>query len=97
AYLVVRPETVSLKPVVADGDGVVLNSVFHGATAEYQIETATGTIVATAPTPDPLEMLDEGTNVSLDFDEYRSYVLRKQSAQVAAQDPHPAPQVFATT
>ncbi len=96
AYLVVRPETVAIAPCVVDRDGVVLNSVFHGATAEYQIETPTGTIIATAPTPDPLEMLDEGTTVSLTFDESRSYVLREQSAQVPAQDPHPAPEVFAT-
>jgi hypothetical protein len=44
----------------------------------YEIETITGTLVATVPSPDPDRMLPAGTNVRVTFDESRSYVLRKE-------------------
>ena len=76
-YLVVRPESVSLTPTVEDPDGTVLNSVFYGATAEYEIETMTGTIVASIPNPDPQNMLEAGIDVRIEIDASRSYVLPK--------------------
>jgi iron(III) transport system ATP-binding protein len=78
SYLVVRPESVTLHPSDDRADGTVLNSVFYGTTAEYEIETITGTLVATVPSPDPDRMLPAGTNVRVTFDESRSYVLRKE-------------------
>ncbi|MGH3966072.1 MAG: ABC transporter ATP-binding protein [Pseudonocardiaceae bacterium] len=78
AYLVVRPESVSLRPMVHGGDGVVLSSVFRGTTAEYEIETAAGTLVASVSRPDPTAMFTEGTNVAVEIEDRRSYVLPKQ-------------------
>ncbi|MGH3808136.1 MAG: ABC transporter ATP-binding protein [Pseudonocardiaceae bacterium] len=77
AYLVVRPESVSLTPVADGADGVVLSSEFHGMTAEYEIETSTGTLIASVPGPNPTGLLTHGTPVRLTLDEHRSYVLRK--------------------
>lgn len=77
AYLMVRPESVALTPTADGADGVVLNSAFHGATAEYEIETSTGTLVASVPRPDPTGLLADGTPVRVELDEYRAYVLRK--------------------
>jgi iron(III) transport system ATP-binding protein len=78
SYLVVRPESVTLHPSTDSADGTVLKSVFYGTTAEYEIETITGTLVATVPSPDPDRMLPAGTNVRVTFDESRSYVLRQE-------------------
>ncbi|MGH3898184.1 MAG: ABC transporter ATP-binding protein [Pseudonocardiaceae bacterium] len=78
AYLVVRPESVSLTPTVHGANGVVLNSVFRGTTAEYEIETAVGTLVASVSRPDPTAMLTEGTNVAVEIEDRHSYVLPKQ-------------------
>jgi iron(III) transport system ATP-binding protein len=77
AYLMVRPESVSLTPTIDGADGIVLNSAFHGTTAEYEIETSTGTLIAHVPRPDPTSMLSDGTPVRVGLDECRSYVLRK--------------------
>ncbi|MGH3767223.1 MAG: ABC transporter ATP-binding protein [Pseudonocardiaceae bacterium] len=76
AWLVVRPESVTLVPTHDNAEGTILNAVFHGATAEYDIETSTGTLVVSAPRPET--MLGEGVNVSVTLDEHRSYVLSKQ-------------------
>jgi iron(III) transport system ATP-binding protein len=73
AYLVVRP--VSLAPAAEGADGVVLSSAFHGMTAEYEIETSTGTLVARVP--DPAGLLAHGTPMRVELDERRSYILRK--------------------
>jgi iron(III) transport system ATP-binding protein len=78
SYLVVRPESVILHPTDDSADGTVLKSVFYGTTAEYEIETITGTLIATVPSPDPDRMLPAGSNVRVTFDESRSYVLRQE-------------------
>jgi iron(III) transport system ATP-binding protein len=51
AYLMVRPETVSLSAVTDGGTGIgaVLRSTFHGATVDYELETLAGTITVTEP------------------------------------------------
>jgi iron(III) transport system ATP-binding protein len=77
SYLVVRPESVSLTPSTDRPDGTVLSSVFYGNAAEYEIETMTGTLVASVPSPDPDCLLDVGTDVRVEIDEGRSYVLPK--------------------
>lgn len=77
AYLMVRPESVSLTPAADGADGIVLSSAFHGTTAEYEVETSTGTLVASVPHPDPTGLLADGTHVRVGLDECRAYVLRK--------------------
>ncbi|MGH3865250.1 MAG: ABC transporter ATP-binding protein [Pseudonocardiaceae bacterium] len=77
AYLMVRPESVTLTPTADGTDGIVLSSAFHGTTAEYEIETNTGTLVASVPRPDPTSLLADGTHVRVGLDECRAYVLRK--------------------
>ncbi|MFJ8049642.1 TOBE domain-containing protein [Streptomyces luteogriseus] len=79
AYLMVRPETVSLSAVSDGGTGIgaVLRSTFHGATIDYEVETTAGTITVTEPGVDPREALAEGTNVEVSFDQDRAYLLTR--------------------
>ncbi|WP_415924865.1 ABC transporter ATP-binding protein [Streptomyces sp. AK04-3B] len=79
AYLMVRPETVSLSAVTDGGTGIgaVLRSTFHGATIDYEVETTGGTITVTEPGVDPREALAEGTPVDVTFDPDRSYLLTR--------------------
>jgi ABC-type Fe3+/spermidine/putrescine transport system ATPase subunit len=77
AYLVVRPESVSLTASSEDADGTILSSVFYGSVAEYEIESITGTLIASVPCPDPDRLLEAGINVHVELDGNRSYVLRK--------------------
>jgi iron(III) transport system ATP-binding protein len=77
AYLVVRPETVTLTPTHENAEGVILSAVFHGPTAEYEVETSTGTLTVSAPRPEPGRMLSEGVSVTIELDEHRLYVLSK--------------------
>jgi iron(III) transport system ATP-binding protein len=77
AYLVVRPESVELTASVDPADGTVLSSVFYGTTAEYEIETVAGTLIACEASPDPDRLLAAGTHVRVQLDASRSYVLRK--------------------
>ena len=77
AYIVVRPESVTLAASADPADGTVLNSVFYGTTTEYEIETTAGTLIASEPSPDPERMLPAGTHVRVEIDASRSYVLRK--------------------
>lgn len=78
AYLVVRPESVTLTATPENADGVVLGAAFHGTTAEYEIETISGTLLVSAPKPEPGTMLGEGVRVRVELAEHRSYVLSKQ-------------------
>jgi iron(III) transport system ATP-binding protein len=77
AYIVVRPESVALTASADPADGTVLSSVFYGTTAEYEIETIAGTLIACEPSPDPDRLLTAGTHVRVELDTSRSYVLRK--------------------
>jgi iron(III) transport system ATP-binding protein len=77
AYIVVRPESVTLAASADPADGTVLNSVFYGTTTEYEIETTAGTLIASEPSPDPERILSAGTHVRVEIDASRSYVLRK--------------------
>ncbi|WP_460064883.1 ABC transporter ATP-binding protein [Streptomyces sp. YKOK-I1] len=79
AYLMVRPETVSLSAVTDGGTGigVVLRSTFHGATIDYEVETTAGTMTVTEPGVDSREALAEGANVEVTFDPDRAYLLTR--------------------
>jgi iron(III) transport system ATP-binding protein len=77
AYIVVRPESVTLAASGDPADGTVLNSVFYGTNTEYEIETTAGTLIASEPSPDPERILPAGTHVRVEIDASRSYVLRK--------------------
>jgi iron(III) transport system ATP-binding protein len=79
AYLMVRPETVTLSAVTDGGPGIgaVLRSTFHGATIDYEVETTAGTITVTEPGVDPREALAEGTHVDVTFDPDRAYLLTR--------------------
>ncbi|MEH1016242.1 ABC transporter ATP-binding protein [Micromonospora sp. CPCC 206060] len=76
-YLMVRPETMRLTPVVDGGTGigVVLRSTFHGPSIDYEVETTAGTVTVTEAGRDPREALSEGTNVDVTIDPERAYLL----------------------
>jgi iron(III) transport system ATP-binding protein len=75
AYLMVRPETISLKPAGEGGIGAVLRSTFHGHSVDYEVETISGTLHVTEAGPDPGALIDVGTNVAITLSPDRSYVL----------------------
>jgi iron(III) transport system ATP-binding protein len=78
AFLMVRPETISLEPAPEGGTGTVLRSTFHGHTVDYDVETNSGTLSVTEAGPDPLRLLAAGTNVSVTIDPRRTYVLKNE-------------------
>jgi len=77
AYLMVRPETLTLAAAPAGGTGMVLRTTFHGHSVDYEVETNAGTLAVTVPGPDPRNLLDEGVNVTVTIDPARAYVLTK--------------------
>jgi iron(III) transport system ATP-binding protein len=77
AYLMVRPETLSLAAAPEGGIGSVLRGTFHGHSVDYEVETGAGTLAVTVPGPDPRRLLAEGANVSVSIDPARAYVLVK--------------------
>ncbi|NRQ32794.1 ABC transporter ATP-binding protein [Nonomuraea sp. NN258] len=77
AYLMLRPETLSLAPAGDGGTGSVLRATFHGHSVDYEVETRAGTLSVTVPGPDPQGLLAEGTNVTVTADPARAYVLTK--------------------
>ena len=76
ALLMVRPETITLHPRTEGAIGTVLRSTFHGHSVDHDVETTSGTLSVTAPGPDPNNILTEGTNVDIDIDPRRAFVLR---------------------
>jgi len=77
AYLMVRPETLTLAAAPMGGTGTVLRTTFHGHSVDYEVETNAGTLAVTVPGPDPRNLLDEGVNVTVTIDPARAYVLTK--------------------
>lgn len=75
AYLMIRPETISLKPTGDGGIGAVLRSTFHGHSVDYEVETISGTLHVTDSGPDPNALIDVGTNVAITLNPDRCYVL----------------------
>ncbi|MFG1941374.1 ABC transporter ATP-binding protein [Nonomuraea sp. NPDC048826] len=82
AYLMLRPETLSLAAAPDGGVGTVLRSTFHGHSVDYEVETSSGTLAVTLAGPEPRRMLDEGANVTVTVDPARAYVLGKGGARV---------------
>lgn len=80
AYLMVRPETVTLSPVTDGGTGlgVVLRSTFHGPSIDYEVETTGGTVTVTESGKDPRDAVAEGTNVDVAIDADRAYLLNRE-------------------
>jgi iron(III) transport system ATP-binding protein len=75
AYLVVRPETLTLTPVTSGGRGVVLRSTFHGHSVDYEVDTVDGTLSVAVSNPDPTRLLADGTRVDVHIDADRACVL----------------------
>jgi iron(III) transport system ATP-binding protein len=75
AFLMIRPETISLDPAVENGSGTVLRATFHGHSVDYEVETTSGTLHVTDPGPDPDGLIAEGTNVAVTINPDRAYVL----------------------
>ncbi|MET9251124.1 TOBE domain-containing protein [Nonomuraea sp. NPDC003709] len=73
----VRPETLSLRPAAEGGTGSVPRAAFHGHSVDYEVETASGTLLVTVPGPDPQGLPAEGTNVTVAIDPGRAHVLTK--------------------
>ncbi len=80
AYLMIRPETVTLCPVTDGGTGlgVVLRSTFHGPSIDYEVETTGGTITVTELGTDPGAAVAEGTNVDVSIAPDRTYLLHRE-------------------
>ncbi|MFI6477556.1 ABC transporter ATP-binding protein [Nonomuraea sp. NPDC050663] len=78
ALLMIRPESVSVTPTAVEGNGSVLGVTFHGASVDYQVETAGGTLTCTVAGPHPGELLAEGTNVTVSFAADRAYALPRR-------------------
>ena len=75
AYLMIRPETISLAPAHEGGIGTVLRSTFHGHSVDYEVETTIGTLNVTNSGPNPGQLIGEGTNVTITIDQERAYLL----------------------
>jgi iron(III) transport system ATP-binding protein len=75
AYLMIRPETIALRPAADGGIGTVLRSTFHGHSVDYEVETISGTLHVTDAGPDPDGLLAVGTNVAVTVNPDRAYVL----------------------
>ena len=81
--VLVRPESVVVRPAQADGAeesvhgrrGRILSAVFYGSLVEYEIDTDAGTIVAEVSDPNPDEVLAEGDVVDVDFPASRGRLL----------------------
>jgi iron(III) transport system ATP-binding protein len=78
AFLMVRPETISLEPAPEAGNGTVLRSTFHGHTVDYDVETTSGTLSVTEAGPDPSRLLAAGTNVRVTIDPRKAYLLKNE-------------------
>ncbi|SEA77942.1 iron(III) transport system ATP-binding protein [Bowdeniella nasicola] len=86
ALVLVRPESVRLEKVAANGStnnvvgdhGQVLAAVFYGENVEYEVETEHGTIVVIESDPDPAQIHEEGSEVRVDFNSERSWLLPSQ-------------------
>ena len=78
AFLMVRPETISLEPAPEAGNGTVLRSIFHGHTVDYDVETTSGTLSVTEAGPDPSRLLAAGTNVRVTIDPRKAYLLKNE-------------------
>ncbi|GAA1638578.1 ABC transporter ATP-binding protein [Microbacterium flavum] len=88
--LMVRPESVRLRHLAAgegtdatevrDDIGRVLNAIFHGDTVEYEIETTSGTIVASVSDPSVDEIFAPMDVVRVDVPSDRGWVLPRAEA-----------------
>ncbi|OKL55164.1 ABC transporter ATP-binding protein [Bowdeniella nasicola] len=83
ALVLVRPESVRLEKVdsseqahdVVGDHGQILAAVFYGENVEYEVETEHGTIVVIEADPDPETIHAEGSEVRIDFNSERSWLL----------------------
>jgi iron(III) transport system ATP-binding protein len=75
--LLVRPESISVKPAKSSGPGVgtVKNVVFYGNHVEYEIETPEGLIGAVVSDPIYSEIVQIGELAKFEFDSSRSWLL----------------------
>ena len=84
AILLVRPESVGIEKAppgeteVSGNTGRVLNAVFYGAVAEYDVETDTGNLTVVVADPLPEDILEVGAMVTVSFREDRAWVLPAQ-------------------
>lgn len=79
--VLVRPESVSVRAIADDDNGVIgnhgriLTAVFYGSVVEYEIETDSGSIVAVLSDPDEDAVLSPGDLVEVDFAPDRGWLL----------------------
>ncbi|WP_019200485.1 ABC transporter ATP-binding protein [Tsukamurella sp. 1534] len=85
ALLMVRPESVRLQPADSSevqGDvGRVLTTIFHGENVEYEIETESGTIVASVSDPVASEILSPMDHVHITIAPDRGWLLPKPAGE----------------
>ncbi|ACZ32001.1 ABC transporter related protein [Xylanimonas cellulosilytica DSM 15894] len=88
AVLLVRPESVRVRPVGAPGTadnadpqgrrGRVLATVFYGEHVEYEIETEHGTVLAVVSDPEVADIPSEGEIVEVSFAPSRAWLLPRR-------------------
>jgi hypothetical protein len=62
---VLRPEALSVEEANLGGNGSVASMMYFGGAAEYQIDTAVGTVLVSVSSPHPSTLLQPGTRVLL--------------------------------
>lgn len=79
SVLLVRPESIRLKPVgeqpIGGRIGRVLTTVFYGESVEYVVESAQGNITAVEADPHETAILEPGAWVEVGFERRRTWLL----------------------
>lgn len=79
AVLLVRPESIRLKPVaeqtITGRIGRILTTTFYGESVEHIVESAQGNITAVGVDPSEAEILSPGTWVDVGFERSRTWLL----------------------
>ena len=81
--LVLRPEAMSVEVSASESDGAIASTMYFGGAAEYQVDTAHGTILVSVASPNPASLLAPGSRVRLSIDPELAYVLPSSEAPAA--------------
>jgi iron(III) transport system ATP-binding protein len=84
---VLRPEALTVTEVTGESDGTVASTMYFGGAAEYQVDTALGTILVSVPSPHPSTLLAPGTRVRLTIAPDLAYLLPASEADALPSDP----------
>ncbi len=85
--LVLRPEAVSVAEAKGDTDGAVASTMYFGGAAEYQVDTALGTVLVSVPSPNPATLLAPGTRVKMTVNPELTYLLPSSEQEAIPVSP----------